>query len=94
MSKYGMTTELEWTYDYQRGLDKNNRPTRKVYTAYTVYLPHSCDEWSIAYDRDKTKAVADLEQFIAEAQDALLELNSLPDGMAGKEMVSGSVSNE
>ena len=44
---------------------------------YVVQLPHQCDEWVISDDRDKADAVADLEQFIAEAQNALAALNAL-----------------
>lgn len=45
-----------------------------------VYLPHQCDEWTIAgsysYDNapEQDEVVAELERFIAEAQQALAAL--------------------
>lgn len=43
---------------------------------WTVQLPHSCDEWVIAEGAFDT-VVADLESFIAEAQQALRKLREL-----------------
>jgi hypothetical protein len=43
---------------------------------WTVQLPHSCDEWVIAVDKDPGVAIARLESFIVEAQKALSELRS------------------
>jgi hypothetical protein len=45
-----------------------------------VYLPHQCDEWTITgsysydYAPEQSEAVAELERFIAEAQQALAAL--------------------
>lgn len=41
---------------------------------YHVYLPHSCDEWVIAYGLKKEKVIKDLKVFILEAQQALSDL--------------------
>lgn len=43
-----------------------------------VFLPHSCDEWVIAYSRkgDKEEIIKEFERFIKEAQDLLEEIKS------------------
>lgn len=42
---------------------------------WEVYLPHQCSHWEITGFRDSHEAaVANLEEFIAEAQDALAAL--------------------
>lgn len=44
---------------------------------WRVYLPHQCDEWQItsSYDgQPHTEAIAQMERFIAEAQQALAAL--------------------
>lgn len=43
---------------------------------YSVYLPHSCDEWQIAYG-NKAACVRDLEAFIKEALETLEKLKQL-----------------
>ena len=40
------------------------------YGHYCVYLPHSCDEWTITEGKDKEKVLRDLDDFIAQAQEA------------------------
>ena len=41
---------------------------------FEVYLPHSCDQWSIAYGK-KDQCIKELQSFIDEAKQALEELN-------------------
>lgn len=50
-------------------------------TTWRVFLPHQCDDWDIAGGRwdggeSKVDAVASLEKFIAEAQEALEALKA------------------
>lgn len=55
----------------------------------TVALPHQCDEWTIAnaergLERTKAEIIAEVEQFIAEAQQALAVLRrEVPDEWSG-----------
>lgn len=41
---------------------------------WTVDLPHQCDEWEVASSTDPAEAVAEMEQFVSDAQAALEEL--------------------
>lgn len=45
---------------------------------WDVFLPHSCDEWSIAENLSQGEAAALLRDFISEAQKALDFLVSAP----------------
>lgn len=47
------------------------------YGSYEVSLPHQCDEWSITSTKNYKEAVEDLEDFIKDAQEALVELKKL-----------------
>lgn len=55
-----------------------DEPYDDVPELWTVKLPHQCDAWLIAADgydgQPHKKAVASLETFIAEAQQALVSL--------------------
>jgi hypothetical protein len=44
--------------------------------AWSVFLPHKCDDWDIAYRVGPEEAVAALEAFVAEAQAALVALKA------------------
>ena len=69
----------DWEYDWAdiKEGDTPNKDTKKVFTGYTVQLPHSCDEWVITKDMDKTKAIKETEDFIKEAQESLKRLKLL-----------------
>jgi hypothetical protein len=66
--------------DYQYGPEKE--PDGKHYVQHAVdppnwavYLPHQCDDWNVTdYGAPQGQAVAELERFIAEAQQALAAL--------------------
>lgn len=53
---------------------------RRTAEGWSVSLPHQCDRWDIAGEEYEgvphARAVAELEQFIAEAQDALVHLKA------------------
>ena len=38
---------------------------------WNVYLPHACDEYEIVWAYSKEEAITQMEQFIAEANEAL-----------------------
>ena len=77
------------SYREWRGGDKERFPyfsrfmTDGLFTAstnelmYNVYLPHRCESWEITDTPDKAEAIADMEQFIADAQAALARLMEL-----------------
>jgi len=43
----------------------------KLTASYRVDLPHQCDAWKVVDTADRTEAVARMETFVAEAQEAL-----------------------
>lgn len=47
-------------------------------SSYVVELPHQCDAWVIARCMFKSQAIANMECFIAEAQEALRKLKESP----------------
>lgn len=61
-------------------LEEENIAGRDTPAGWEVYLPHQCDAWQIAGDHGDPvpheQAVADLREFIAEAQAALETLES------------------
>lgn len=66
MSEYGFTV-------------RPPNPDESYPLGWMVFLPHQCDWWEITkYEGADTKeeAIADMEQFIAEAQAALEELKA------------------
>ncbi len=44
---------------------------------FEVSLPHSCDEWIIASAPNREDAIAELMQFIDQAEDALAKLREI-----------------
>ena len=44
---------------------------------WVVQLPHQCDEWEIASGKTAQDAIADLDTFIAEAQQTRTKLGEL-----------------
>lgn len=71
---FGFTVEREEKYRFRY------TPRQEYTDRWTVYLPHQCDEWAISGDDAYSGhvphevAVARLEAFIAQAQDALTAL--------------------
>ena len=57
------------------GFEVEDEPGRTV-----VQLPHSCDEWVIA-DGVRPEALAELRQFIAEAEAVAAWLEAKPEGV-------------
>lgn len=58
-------------------------------SGWRVFLPHQCNDWDITGDRYQSashvEAVAELEEFIVEAQRALEALRNLTEFDASKE---------
>lgn len=69
----------EKEYDWKSGgpADEHGFPPVKKYTNYVVQLPHNCDEWVIADEEDKNKAIEEVEAFIEQAKMALEKLKAL-----------------
>lgn len=70
--------EIKFGFTVEHSRDFNDDGDRVVAdtTTWRVYLPHQCDDWDIAGGRweggeSRADAVAELEAFIAEAQQAL-----------------------
>ena len=63
---FGFTVRHGSDYSLDGGLTPNGK--------FEVYLPHSCDQWSITggyQGSNQDQAIIDLEDFIREAQRAL-----------------------
>ena len=71
---FGFTITHPWTWNEQEQYVQD-------IDLWRVFLPHQCDTWDIAGENSRegvphAKAVANLETFIAEAQDALTRLKN------------------
>ena len=51
-----------------------------VHESWSVSLPHQCEEWEIGYAATRDEVAKQLEQFIADAQEALRVLREMPSG--------------
>lgn len=71
MSQFGFTVKRATRYDYETGEQEG---------FWHVALPHQCDYWDIAgedhHGAEHAEAIAALEQFIAEAQEAMGKLKA------------------
>jgi hypothetical protein len=76
-SKEELGGEFNFQVGQEKEFDFSTDPPEYV-PYYVVQLPHSCEEWRIAFYTDKAMAVAQVETFIAEAQTALARLRDLP----------------
>lgn len=75
---FGEADTLAYDFDVRVSSGTNPVTLKRYPVAWRVYLPHQCDEWDIAYADTREEAITELEEFIAEAQDALTQLRELP----------------
>jgi hypothetical protein len=72
-SEYRMPEKLGGEFEFEVGHEGSDEQPW-----YVVQLPHQCNEWTVAMDRDKTVVVAEVEKFVVEAQTALAKLREMP----------------
>lgn len=71
-SEYRMPENLGGAFEFEVGFHGSGDAPWCV-----VQLPHQCNEWMVAMDRDKAVVVAEVEKFIVEAQAALAKLREM-----------------